>query len=155
MKIFKGALASLMLISATAYMPTHKVLAQDVVAVSATNAVRTTTPLSTPVDIPNLSTSFTVPAGKTADIVIIFSGTVATGQAAFVRPLIDGVSTEPQGLTQIAFSNTGTDGASSHGFTFYKKNVSAGNHLVRMQWAGSQGEQLMTSRSMVVLVNVK
>lgn len=154
MKILTGAIASLMLVSATAYMPTHKALAQDVVAVSATNPVRTTADPQNPVDIPNLSTSFTVPAGKTADIVIMFSGSVTPGLATFVRPLIDGAEIQPNGLTQINFSSTIT-GGSSHGFNFYKKNVGPGNHLVRMQWAGANGEQLMTSRSMIVLVNVK
>ena len=87
-----------------------------------------TTTSTTFVNIPNLSTTITIGAGKVADLMIDFSGELNGCSAILVRAVVDGVTTTPSSA-QVFWPLAGL-GAASHGFTFIKKAVKSGTHTV-------------------------
>ena len=122
-------------------------------AMVAVNPSSTTTTTSASfVDMPGMSTSISVPAGRVAEVMIDFSGMVNTCDAMYVRAVIDGSAASPA-YTQFQWNFNG--GADSHAFTFVK-TVKAGPHTVKMQWHGltSCSQQFIAARSMIVTANI-
>lgn len=124
-----------------------------VAAVSAFDAVNTSS--TSYVDLPNLSTSFKVPAGQTADVIIQFSGSMNSPSALYARAVVDGTAADPNnaGNGPQMFWGVG-GGATAQAFNFYKFGVGSGGHTVKIQWAGLSGQQFMSYRSLVVFVNL-
>lgn len=122
-------------------------------AVSAFDAINTTS--TTFIDVPGLSTTFKVAAGKHADVVIQFSGEMNSPSALYMRAIVDGAAANPNnaGSGPQMFWGVG-GGATSQTFNFYQFGLGAGSHTVKMQWDGLSGSQFMSYRSMVVLVNI-
>ncbi len=112
------------------------------------------------VAIPNLSTTITVPAGKTADLIMAFSGELNGCSAIEVRAVIDGLAASPS-FAQVFWPFSGS-GSASHGFTFIGQTGS-GVHSVGMQWeqlggagCNNPGDHAFIShRSLVLTVNVR
>ncbi len=106
------------------------------------------------VNIPNLSTTITIGTGKTADLMIDFSGELNGCSAIFVRAVVDGATTSPSSA-QVFWPLAGL-GAASHGFTFVKKAVKSGTHTVAIQWQelSNCAQAFISSRSMVVTANI-
>ena len=121
------------------------------VSVGPTSTTATTS--ATFVDITGLTTVVNIPSGKTAELIINFSGEVNTCDAMYVRATVDGASAAPA-YTQLQWNFNG--GADSHSFTFYDKGVGAGSHRVAMQWHGltTCAQQFMAARSMIVTANI-
>jgi hypothetical protein len=122
-------------------------------AVSAFNAINTSS--TTFVDVPGLSTTFSIPSGKKGDVIIQFSGEVNSPSAMNVRALVDVSAADPNNAgngPQIFWGVSG--GATTQGFNFYKFGVGSGSHIVKMQWDGDSGSQFMIFRSMIVFVNI-
>ena len=120
--------------------------------VSATNANNTTS--TSFVNIPNLSTTVTVPAGKVADLVIQFSGMVNSPDAVSSRALVDTTVALP-GPTQLYYGQGVNLGASSLGFNYYLNGVGPGVHRIAIQWSGLGGQQFISYRSMIVIANIR
>jgi hypothetical protein len=108
---------------------------------------------TTYVNIPNLSVGFSIPSGRSADLMITFSGEVNSCTPIEARAVIDGVAALPS-ETQLFWPDN--IGAQSQGFTFWRRNVPAGLHTVAMQWHGltSCSQQFISNRSMVVTANI-
>ena len=122
-------------------------------AVSAFDPINTSS--TSFVDLPGLTNSFSIPAGKHGDLIIQFSGEVNSPSALYVRALVDGSVADPNNAgngPQVFWGLGG--GATTQGFNFYKFAVAAGAHTVKMQWAGLSGSQFMSYRSMIVVVNI-
>ena len=89
------------------------------------------------VDVPNAIQGFTVPAGVTRCVKVVFTGEAACrGPAAvtdfcFIRALLDGVEMLPQGGGfQVFLSEDPT--ANAHAYEWVRR-VGGGNHIVRIQ----------------------
>jgi hypothetical protein len=115
----------------------------------------TTTQSSTFVNITGLSVVIGIPSGKTAELIINFSGEVNSCDVMYVRAVVDGAAAGPS-ETQLQYRIGQNLGADSHSFTFYKKGVGAGSHTVAMQWHGltTCDHQFMAARSMIVTANI-
>ena len=116
---------------------------------AADNAMTTST---TFVGMPGMSTNINVPSGKTAELIVTFSGMVNTCDAMYVRAVVDGSAASPS-YTQFQWNFSG--GADSHAFTFFK-SVKGGSHTVAIQWHGlsSCPQQFVSARSMIVTANI-
>lgn len=119
--------------------------------VSATSVKNTTS--SSFVTIPGLATNVTVPPGKTADLVIQFSGEVNSPDALATQALVDSTVALP-GATQIYYGAGVNLGASAHGFNYYLNGVGSGVHRIAIQWHGLGGQQFISMRSMIVIANI-
>lgn len=121
--------------------------------VQATGPVSTTS--STFSDVNGLSTSINVPAGKTADIIVLWCGMVSTNSYLLVRGMIAGTAGTPAYM-QAAKDLAG--GAQTHCATFYRGGVAAGTRYVKVQWAAHASFdgtlQSMWNRSMFVILNI-
>jgi hypothetical protein len=99
-------------------------------ALSVTNAVAF-------VDVPGAVQGFTVPAGTTRCVKVVFTGeAVCRGPAAvadfcYIRALLDGVEMLPQGAGFQAFLSEDAS-ANAHAYEWVSR-VAAGNHVVRIQ----------------------
>ena len=125
-----------------------------VAAVSAFDAINTTS--TSFVDLPGLATGIKVPAGKLADVIIQFSGSMNSPSALYVRALVDTAVANPNNLgngPQMFWGVGG--GATAQAFNFYTFGVGPGSHIVKMQWEGLSGQQFMSYRSMIVMVNIR
>lgn len=123
-------------------------------AVSATNGINTTS--TSFVDVPGLSSSFSIPSLKQGDVVIQFSGEMNSPNQINVRALVDGSLTNPNSFgngPQLFYGVGG--GATAQGFNFYKFGIGPGSHTVKIQWEGFSGQQFMSYRSMVYFVNIR
>jgi hypothetical protein len=112
-----------------------------------------TTASTTYVDMPGMATSISVPTGKTADVIVAFSGMANTCSALYVRAVIDSAVASP---AEVQFMWNLSGGAESHAFTFFGK-AKSGAHTVKVQWKGlscASGQQFMAARSMIVTANV-
>lgn len=116
---------------------------------SATNPINTTA--TSFVDLPNLAATVTVPKGKVADVLILFSGEMNSPSALYIQAVIDAFATTP-GPVQ-AFWGVG-GGATAQGFNFYGV-IGEGTHTIKMQWRGLSGQQFMSVRSMTILLNLR
>ena len=106
------------------------------------------------VSMSGMSTSLSVQSGKSADLIITFSGEVNSCFAMDVRAVVDGSPASPSS-TQF-FWQAGNTGADSRAFTFFSRNIGSGNHTVAIQWAGvtSCSQEFVAARSMVVTANI-
>jgi hypothetical protein len=104
------------------------------------------------VDVPGLALFVTVPDGKVADVLILFSALMNTGDALYVQALVDGIAARPGSV--LVLSKTSTGIAQSQGYNF-SSFVSSGSHIVKMQWAGLGDQQYMLQRSMALILNVR
>jgi len=122
--------------------------------VRSSSAVSTTS--TSFVNLPGLSTSITIPAGKVGDVMVYFCGQTITESFTTVRVRI-GATGGPPSETQIR-ENTSTGGGETQCAQFAKANIPSGTHTVRMQWRGSTffpgDQQQMFERSMIVVANI-
>jgi hypothetical protein len=106
------------------------------------SAVTTVSDLSTNnslvfVDVQGAAQNFTVPAGATVCVKVVFSAEAACAGSAsgkdicFVQALIDGVQMRPQGGAHQAFVSEETT-AGAHAYEWVSR-VGAGSHDVRIQ----------------------
>ena len=102
---------------------------------SATNS-ELTYPSDGWVNVPGITKYITIPAGKTADVMVIFCGMAWTspGDELWTCALIRDVAASPGETLLQTDNNTASQCA-----MFYKTNVTAGSPAVKMQWraAGS------------------
>lgn len=121
-------------------------------AVGATNTVTTTQ--TTYQDIPNLTTSIKIPSGKKGDVFVFFCGSVTSESTVDVKALVGGAGTSPAQMTLRGNSTSGESRCAN----FFLLGVSAGPKDVKMQWKDGgvigTNTQAMTSRSMIVVVNI-
>lgn len=115
----------------------------------------TTTQSTTFVNIVGLSVGIGIPSGRTAELIINFSGEVNSCDVMYVRAVVDGGAAGPS-YTQLQYRVGQNLGADSHSFTFYKKGGGSGAHTVAMQWRGLStcDHQFMAARSMIVTANI-
>jgi hypothetical protein len=107
---------------------------------------------TTMVDMPNMSTTITIPAGKKADLFITFSGAMNTADAGSIRAIIDSsASVAAPGTVQVVWNIAG--GAAAHGFTFHKV-VGNGDHTVKIQWSTLTSSTFVSDRSLMVTANI-
>jgi hypothetical protein len=111
------------------------------------------------VSLPGLSTSITVPAGKHADVFILFCGDMITESFTVVRALVGGSRGAPIEMLVREPSASPLGGGETGCANFLKKDVAAGTHTVAMQWRGAGGVagayQTIWDRSMVVITNIR
>jgi hypothetical protein len=115
----------------------------------------TTTQSTTFVNVTGLSVGIGIPSGKSAELIITFSGEVNSCDVMYIRAVVDGGAAAPA-ETQLQYRIGQNLGADSHSFTFYKKGVGSGVHTVAIQWHGltTCDHQFMAARSMVVTANI-
>ena len=112
------------------------------------------TPSSSFVNLPGLSTSITIPAGQTGDVMIFFCGASYAENFTLVRALVGGSRASPP---EVQLREGATTGSESQCANFVKKAVPAGTHTVTMQWRGpgpAGPVQFMYDRSVIVVVNL-
>jgi hypothetical protein len=87
--------------------------------------------------VPNAVTGFTVPAGATRCVKVLFTakaacrGPTAVTDFCFIRALLDGVEMLPQGAgIQTFISEDATENAHAY---MWVRRVGAGNHVVRIE----------------------
>ena len=134
----------------------------------AVTAVRTATDNSdyftastTPVDMPSMSVSVSVPSNQKAILVITFSAqshcTTASGAFCWVRVIVDGSSASPG---DIAFgsgviSNFSSQAWQANSMQFTAGPLASGSHTVSVKWWESdddgQGDFRVESRTLTVL----
>ncbi len=125
-------------------------------AMVARGPLDTTTTTSTSfVNVTGLSTVVAIPSGKTAELIITFSGEVNSCSVMYIRATVDGGAAAPSD-TQLLYLVGQNVGAESRSFTFYKRGVGSGSHTVAIQWRGVStcDHQFMSARSMVVTANI-
>jgi hypothetical protein len=122
---------------------------------SAGPAAPVTTNSTSFVEIPGLANTIKIGTGKTAELIINFSGEVNSCDVMYVQAVVDGVPASPSS-TQLIYRAGQNTGADSTAFTFFYKGLGAGTHRVAMQWHGLSAcnQQFMDSRSMVVTANI-
>ena len=106
------------------------------------------------VDLPGMTKYITIPAGKTADVIVIFCGTPSTSisGSVYARVTIRGSAALPDYLPLLSSGDT----VASQCGVFYKSNVTAGSPPVIVQWSVTgPGTPVaaMNWRSMLVIVN--
>lgn len=105
------------------------------------------------VDMPGMVKYISIPTGQTADVIVIFCGTVGVNTASGwlnVRVLIrDALASPSQALL------THLDDSTSNCAIFEKSNVTAGSPAVKVQWEvdPSANSADVISRQMFVIVN--
>lgn len=106
------------------------------------------------VNVPNLGTTFTVPSGRQADVMLAFSGELNGCAAISVRAVVDGNPASPS-QAQVFWPFSGS-GAASHGFTFIARSVGSGSHNAVIQWLSLGGcdHAFISSRSMMLTANI-
>jgi len=102
-----------------------------------------------------LSTSVTIPAGKTADVMVFFCGVANPGGNYInVRAKIGSQLLLPNfGGDGLDFA-TGSTAAESHCVNFHKTNVSEGTKTVKIDWLAGDTNPKLFSRSMIVILNI-
>lgn len=119
---------------------------------TASNPVTTNATFNTGfVPIPGLGVPITIPRGKVADVTVLFTGEINSADATFVSAVVDGAPASP-GVVQ-AFWGVG-GGATSQAANFTTV-LGEGTHSIQMQWGGLGGQQFVSLRSMVVIVNLR
>jgi hypothetical protein len=121
-------------------------------AVTASDPITTTASFNTGfVPIPGLAVPITIPHGKVADVKILFTGEMNSGDAEYVSAVVDGFQASP-GVVQAGWNFGG--GATSQAANFATV-LGEGSHTIEMQWGGLGHQQFMSMRSMTVIVNVR
>lgn len=102
-------------------------------------------------NIPGMIKYISIPAGKTADVMVIFCGEAYSdsANALFVRAYVGGILMLPP-ETILQEEET----VSSRCVTFYRINVPAGTPAVRLQWWASNTFGNLYDRTMIVIANV-
>jgi len=151
-----GTLLAIMLVVSLSHGAGAQVLLQGQVRLAyafGNNPINTTATFTSGfVDVPNLATSVTIPAGHVADVLILFSGEMNSPSALYVQAVVDGGVASP-GLVQAFWDTAG--GATTQSFNFRGSTLGAGTHAIKMQWAGLSGQQFMSARSMTVMLNLR
>src|SRR5215472_6250548 len=101
--------------------------------------------------IPGLTMPITIPRGKIADVKILFTGEMNSADAGFVSAVVDG-SPAPPGVVQAFWGVHGGATSQSASFSAF---LTEGDHFIQMQWGGLGGQQFMSLRSMIVIVNLR
>lgn len=123
-----------------------------IATLTASNPVTTNATFNTGfVPIPGLGVPITIPRGKRADVAILFTGEMNSADAAFVSAVVDGVAASP-GPVQAFWGLNG--GAASQAANFAAQ-LGEGTHSIQMQWGGLGGQQFVSLRSMIVIVNLR
>ena len=101
-----------------------------------------------------LATSITVPAGKTADVTVLFCAVVVPVNTYIkVRGKVGAALLLPnQYGTGFVISSEET--SVSRCMNFYKTNVRAGTRTVRIEWLTGNNAPELRSRSMIVILNI-
>ncbi len=106
------------------------------------------------VDMPGMVQGLNVPAGKSADVMVLFCGESRTRDATFARAVIPGVGVLVPNTMQLR-SQSGVFESRCANFFRPKVVAPAGAALVvKMQWRGLGGLQEMRNRSMIVILNI-
>lgn len=121
-------------------------------------AAATSTTSTSFVNLSGLSTTISIPAGKTADVFILFCGDTVTESFTLVRAVVGGSRASPIEM-QIREPPADPLGGGETGCAnFLKTGVPSGTQTVAMQWRGAgafPGKQhQMFDRSMVVIANI-
>lgn len=116
---------------------------------AAVNPINTTA--TSFVDLPNLAATVTIPKGKVADVVVLFSGMMNSPSALYVRSVIGAAEASPGPFQAFWGVNGGatTQSANFSGF------LGEGTHTIKMQWRGLSGQQFMSIRNMTILLNLR
>jgi hypothetical protein len=108
------------------------------------------------VDVPGLSQTLTIPAGKTADVMIYFCGETRTKTLMTVRAVVVGSGIASPPFMQVR-ELTPAGQLISQCANFYRMKMTppaAGPLTVKIQWHGAGGAlQEMRNRSMILVVN--
>lgn len=122
---------------------------------TAANASTTSTSF---VNLPGLSTTIAVPAGKTADVFVLFCGDIVTESFTLVRAVVGGTRASPVEMQVREPPADPLGGGETGCANFMRKDVPAGTQTVTMQWRGAGAfpgsQQQMFDRSMVVIANI-
>ena len=113
-----------------------------------------TTSSSSFVNLPGMSVSVTIPAGKTADLFVTFNAELNGCGPINVRAIVDSSATIAAPGAALLFSHTGGS-AEAHGFT-WMRTAGAGTHSVTIQWLSGGGcsQAFAGVRSLWVTANV-
>jgi len=104
-------------------------------------------------NLPGMSTSIGIPAGKVGDIMIQFCGGALAGTQMFIRALIGGVTATPTNVLLIGQTTEALQ--QSQCAIFYMTTVKAGTRTVNMQWRSAFGApQNIFQDTMIVTVNI-
>jgi hypothetical protein len=121
-------------------------------------ATVTSTTSTSFVNLSGLSTTIAIPAGKTADVFILFCGDTMTESYTLVRALVGGNRASPVEMQVREPPADPLGGGETGCANFLKKDVPAGTQTVSMQWRGAGAfpgsQQQMFDRSMVVIANI-
>jgi hypothetical protein len=98
-----------------------------------------------------LSTTITIPAGKTGDVIVSICAESYSGtpSALMVRVVVGGIIAAP---LQMQFA--GEEVIESHCGNFWRLGVPAGNVFVSTLWRATNTSANLYNRSMVVTVNI-
>ena len=119
---------------------------------TASDPITTTASFNTGfVPIPGFTMPISIPHGKIADVKVLFTGEMNSADAEYVSAVVDGFQASP-GVVQ-AFWGIG-GGATSQAANF-DAFLGEGDHTIQMQWGGLGGQQFMSLRSMIVVVNLR
>ncbi|MBO3748690.1 hypothetical protein J5X84_21645 [Streptosporangiaceae bacterium NEAU-GS5] len=99
-------------------------------------------------DVPGLSTAVSAQAGST--LAATLSVQVFTEQTVWFRVLVDGAASAP---TDVVYKFDGAEYDGTRSFTFGKEGLSAGRHIVKVQWLANAGS-LTTIDKRTLSVNV-
>ena len=152
--VILSALASYLVVSAAmpdALLPAGSTR-YGAVGVAATSATGTNSASFT--NLPGLSTTITIPAGKKGDVMVFFCGTIdaSTNNYAYVRAKVGSSVARPDEVVAWEFNSTQQNSC----VNFFKTGVDAGTHTVKMQWKSDNGTIIGAwARSMIVIVNVR
>lgn len=114
-------------------------------------AAGTSTISTSLVDMAGMSTSITIPGGRTGDVMVQFCAELQTPDFVQVRALIGGAATSP-GVVELKIGPIAL--VENRCANFYKKGVGSGTRNVKIQWVGGGGTQQALARSMIVTVNI-
>ena len=103
-----------------------------------------------------LATSVTIPAGKTADVTVLFcSEGYAAGNAIFARAKIGAALLAPNSAGSGVRLIAGTNNLESHCVNFYRAAVSDGTKTVKVEWSATHVSAYLQDRSMIVILNIR
>ena len=110
------------------------------------------------VNVPDMTRTFTLPAGSAASVVVMFDAALHLSSSSFdtgfVRLTIDGQVVGPGDQVPVIGAETGNpeDEEDGHGFTWQTKPLAAGSHTARILWRTDGGSSLCAdARSMIIL----
>jgi hypothetical protein len=112
---------------------------------------------TTYVDVPSMTSTFTVGGTGKSCLTVMFTGYsyASSDELIMIQALLDGTRASKQ--TDVLFSgddDEDSDGkwARAHAWVFDFKNVTAGSHTITIQWKSYSGGQVfMHQRTMVIL----